>query len=112
MKLIAQGLGARSEAKYNGASVQALDQATAATHKQSIGVKFGRSRRAALPYSDRPVAAGGRLTIGCRGCGALHDFGWMKVLCAGPAPLILAALGRWAKHRGSRRLSIPAAPHP
>jgi hypothetical protein len=34
-----------------------------------------------------------RLTIGCRGCGALHAFGWMEVLRVGPAPLTLVSLG-------------------
>jgi hypothetical protein len=33
------------------------------------------------------------LTIGCRGCGALHAFGWMEVLRVGPAPLTLVSLG-------------------
>jgi hypothetical protein len=33
------------------------------------------------------------LTIGCRGCGALHAFSWRTALRAGPAPLTLASLG-------------------
>jgi hypothetical protein len=45
----------------------------------------------------------GGLTIVCRGCGVGHAFGAMKVLRAGPAPLTLVSLGRWAKHCGSRR---------
>jgi hypothetical protein len=34
-----------------------------------------------------------RLTIGCRGCGALHGFELPQVLRAGPAPLTLVSLG-------------------
>lgn len=37
--------------------------------------------------------AGRRLTIGCRGCGAVHDCSEPKALRAGPAPLTLGALG-------------------
>ena len=36
------------------------------------------------------------LTIGCRGCGAGHVFGRTPGLRAGPAPLTLVSLGRWA----------------
>jgi hypothetical protein len=49
--------------------------------------------------------AGRRLTIGCSGCGAGHVFGRRKVLCDGPAPLTLGALG--AAH-----LRRAAAPQP
>jgi hypothetical protein len=34
------------------------------------------------------------LTIGCRGCGALHAFVRRTALRAGPAPLTLVSLGR------------------
>lgn len=52
-----------------------------------------------LVDSRAPVRIrGGGLTIGCRGCGALHASGWMKVLRAGPAPLTLVSLDS-AKHR-------------
>ena len=39
-----------------------------------------------------------RLTIGCRGCGALHAFGGTRVLRAGPAPLTLVSLAASHQH--------------
>jgi hypothetical protein len=43
------------------------------------------------------------LTIGCRGCGALHAFSWRTVLRGGPAPLTLVSLGRWTSIAGGSR---------
>ena len=67
------------------------------------------------------------LTIGCRGCGALHAFERIQVLRAGPAPLTLGASGRWnrprrgthgmatgfgAAHTAWRQASVRGAPRP
>jgi hypothetical protein len=56
-----------------------------------------RLQQARKSYEAReaPLADGG-LTIGCRGCGALHTFGRRTGLRGGPASLTLVSLGRRA----------------
>ena len=49
--------------------------------------------RCICPLKALDSSVGGGLTIGCRGCGALHTFGRRKVLRGGPAPLTLVSLG-------------------